>query len=315
MGWGYHDWKPYVSVHEKKRNAEREVERLRKKGHALAPVAAIAGNAIAHTFWGKSWCRNLERYSDYSNRLPRGRSYVRNGAVVDLQVEPGEVRARVSGSSLYEVRVKIAPLQKPRWQAVCQDCAGGIDSLVELLQGQLSRAVMERVCEEGRGLFPSPAEIEFDCSCPDWASMCKHVAATLYGVGARLDAKPDLLFRLRKVDEMELVAHAGAGTALAAAAPGRERILDGAGVADLFGLELEAPSPGVGLAEQASEYAAAAPRKRRRQGRGAVEGDALVIDDALRAKVAAEVQAALAPTLALLDRAAAFMGCEVRKSR
>jgi len=68
---------------------------------------------------------------------------------------------------------------------------------------------MDRVCREGDGLFPSPAEIKLSCSCPDWADMCKHVASALYGVGARLDQKPQLLFVLRGVDENELIAGAG----------------------------------------------------------------------------------------------------------
>lgn len=310
MSWGHYEYgfAPYVSVAEKRRKAEREIEKLRKKGHALSPVAPISGNAVARTFWGKSWCKNLERYHDYANRLPRGRSYVRNGSVVDLQIEPGEVRAKVSGSSLYDVRVKVAPLPKASWQAVCRDCAGGIDSLVELLQGRFSQAVMERVCQEGTGLFPLPKEIEFDCSCPDWASMCKHVAATLYGVGARLDDKPELLFRLRKVDEMELVAHAGAAAPLASAAAGRARLLDQDGVAELFGLELDGgPGPATPtLAEAGAEYAAG---PRRQGGKPARKGTEL--DDELRARVAAEVKAALAPTLDLLDSVARHLGLEV----
>ena len=176
------------------------MERLRKKGRPVSPVI-LEGRAIARTFWGQSWCRNLERYSDYSNRLPRGRSYVRNGSVVDLQVARGEVTARVAGSSLYTVRVKVTAVPRARWSALCRSCAGGIDSLVELLQGRLSKAVMERICAEKTGLFPAPAEIRFGCSCPDWAAMCKHVAAVLYGVGARLDTRPELLFELRGVDE------------------------------------------------------------------------------------------------------------------
>ena len=157
----------------------------------------------------KAWCDNLERYSDYANRLPRGRTYVRNGSVIDLQVAPGVVSAMVSGSELYRIEVKVAAVPKPRWSAVCTDCAGAIDSLVELLQGRFSQGVMARICHEKTGLFPSPAEITFSCSCPDWASMCKHVAAVLYGIGARLDEQPDLLFALRKVDHQDLIAHAG----------------------------------------------------------------------------------------------------------
>ncbi len=236
----YYDWRPYVSVAERRRNAEREMQRLRRKGHPVSPVV-IEGRAIAQTFWGKAWCDNLERYSDYANRLPRGRTYVRNGSVVDLQLAPGKVTAVVSGSELYQVAIKVAPVPKTRWTAICGDCAGAIDSLVELLQGRFSKGVMERICQQKVGLFPSPSEIELSCSCPDWASMCKHLAAVLYGVGARLDQQPELLFKLRQVDETDLIAKAGSGLPLAKAGPSADRVLGGEGLSELFGLELEGP--------------------------------------------------------------------------
>jgi len=211
--------------------------RLRKKGQPVLPLVTL-GRTIAKTFWGQSWCRNLEGYSDYSNRLPRGRTYVRNGSVVDLQIAPGEVRAWVSGSSLYEVRVEVAAVPKARWSALCKDCAGGIDSLVELLQGRLSKGVMERICRQKTGLFPSPREIEFDCSCPDWASMCKHVAAVLYGIGARLDERPEMLFALRRVDEKDLIAKATKDLPLARKGPAAGKILDEKGLSEIFGIEM-----------------------------------------------------------------------------
>ena len=175
-------WKPYVSVAERRKKAERAMAKLCKKGHSHAPVT-IQGRKLATTFWGKAWCDNLESYSDFANRLPRGRTYVRNGSVVDLQVNGGEIRAIVMGSELYRVTVNVSPIPKARWSAICTDCSGSIDSLVELLQGRLSKAVMERVCQQKTGLFPAPSEIKLSCSCPDWADMCKHVAAVLYGIG------------------------------------------------------------------------------------------------------------------------------------
>src|SRR2546421_1677039 len=197
--------RPYVSAAEKRRNAEREVAKLRKRGQSVSPVR-IEGRTIARSFWGQAWCANLESYSDYENRLPRGRTYVRNGCVVDLQIARGEVTAMVAGSDLYRITIAISPVKISRWKAICRDCAGTIDSLVELLQGRLAKGVMDRVCREGDGLFPSPGEIKLSCSCPDWADMCKHVAAALYGIGARLDEMPQLLFVLRDVDENELLA-------------------------------------------------------------------------------------------------------------
>ena len=182
----------------------------------------VEGRKIANSFWGKSWCENLERYSDFASRLPRGRSYVRNGSVVDLKIGEGEVAAKVCGSELYTVKIKVTPVKAPQWRAICRDCAGSIDSLVELLQGRFAKSVMERVCSKGDGLFPAPDEIKLSCSCPDWADMCKHVAAALYGVGARLDEKPELLFVLRNVDEKELLAGAGRDLAFTQATAGRK---------------------------------------------------------------------------------------------
>jgi uncharacterized Zn finger protein len=233
----WHQWKPYVTAAERRRRAEREVQKLSKKGHLVSPVV-IDGRTIARTFWGKSWCDNLEGYSDYANRLPRGRTYVRNGSVLDLQIAPGEVQALVSGSEIYRVAVKISVMPKARWTSLCSDCAGGIDSLVELLQGLFSKGVMERICRQKTGLFPAPAEIQFSCSCPDWASMCKHVAAVLYGIGARLDDRPELLFRLRGVDEKDLIAKAGSGLPLSTTGPAKDRMLTADGLSELFGLEM-----------------------------------------------------------------------------
>src|SRR5665647_2828548 len=213
------------------------MEKRKKQGHAVSPVK-IEGRTIAKSFWGKAWCENLERYSDYENRLPRGRTYVRNGSVLDLQIAPGEIQALVSGSQIYKVKVKVAPVAKARWQSICKDCAGAIDSLIELLQGKLSQGVMERVCRQKTGLFPSPAEIQLSCSCPDWADMCKHVAAVLYGIGARLDEQPQLLFLLRDVDENELLASAGQNLPLTRTAPSAAKVLDESDVAALFGLEM-----------------------------------------------------------------------------
>jgi uncharacterized Zn finger protein len=252
----YFEWAPYVSVAEKRRRAQRELAKLRKRGQSVAPVT-IEGRTIAKSFWGKSWCTNLERYSDFESRMPRGRTYVRNGSVLDLQIARGKITAMVAGSSFYKIKITVAPVTAARWKAICRDCAGEINSVVELLQGRLAKGVMDRVCQQGDGLFPSPEEIKLSCSCPDWADMCKHVAAALYGVGARLDERPQLLFELRGVDQNELLAHAGQDLALTKAPPGAANRLDNSDVAALFGLE---------MAESAVADAAAAPRQRPRSG-------------------------------------------------
>jgi len=237
----YYGFRPYVPVAKRRALAAREVEKLKKKGRVITPVT-IEGHKIARNFWGKAWCENLERYSDFENRLPRGRTYVRNGSVVDLQIERGQVRAMVSGSEIYEVKIDITTVASSRWKAICADCARSIGSLVELLQGKLSKNVMERVCREGDGLFPAPSEIKMSCTCPDWADMCKHTAATLYGAGARFDAAPDLLFALRGVDRAELIGGVSADLPMTRAVAASERILADDDVAALFGLEI-APAP------------------------------------------------------------------------
>jgi uncharacterized Zn finger protein len=240
--FSYGAWPEYVSVAEHKRRAEKKLASLRKKGRSMAPVI-LAGRTIAASFWGKSWCLNLERYSDYQSRLPRGRSYVRNSLVLDLKIAKGKVSALVSGSDLYTVTIAIAPIEPRQWMSVCRDCAGNIDSLVELLGGRLAQSVMDRVCREGDGLFPAPAEIKLSCSCPDWAEMCKHVAAALYGIGARLDEKPELLFVLRGVDANDLLVAAGENAGLPKNAPRAAKLLDESDIADVFGIEMAAPIP------------------------------------------------------------------------
>jgi uncharacterized Zn finger protein len=250
MSW-YFQYKPYVPVAQRRAQAEREIARRRKKGETITPVK-IEGRKITTTFWGNAWCQNLESYSDYANRLPRGRTYVNNGSVVHLQIAPGRITALVSGSELYEIRIDIEPLPKARWQALKKQCAGQIGSLVELLQGRLSKGVMERVTDRTDGLFPRPREIKMRCSCPDSAGLCKHLAAVMYGVGHRLDSQPALLFQLRGVDHQELIEEA------LPSAPAKQRgqgtTLDEENLGDIFGID---------LGEQPATPVKPAPRSRK----------------------------------------------------
>lgn len=246
----FDDWPQYVTVAEQRKRAMKELARLRKGKRPVAPVA-IEGNAIARSFWGKAWCANLERYSDYATRLPRGRSYVRNGMVVDLQIANGKISALVSGTELYTTTITIAAVPAAQWKAICRDCTGSIDSLVELLQGRLAKSVMDRVCRQGDGLFPAPKEIKLACSCEDSARMCKHVAAVLYGVGARLDEKPELLFTLRHVDENELVSGAEQAPSSPSPLPASDKVLAQTDVGALFGLEMaEGAAPPVAARDE-----------------------------------------------------------------
>ncbi len=236
----YYGWKPYVPVAERRKKAEKVAAKAKKSGLDFSPIESFRG-AIARTFWGKAWCDNLEAYSDYANRLPRGRTYVRNGSVIDFRIRAGEVHGQVMGSSLYKVIVKVAAVPPKQWQDIGTACAGSIDSLVELLQGKLSSAVMQHICTPRSGLFPAPREISFNCSCPDGAYMCKHIAAVLYGVGTRLDQQPDLIFKLRQVDAQDLVSQADQG--LPKRAPAAGRVLDDALLGDVFGIEMDETPP------------------------------------------------------------------------
>ena len=245
----YDGFRPYVPVAQRREKALKEARKAQKAGTVLSPVH-VEGRKIAKTVWGQAWCDNLESYSDYANRLPRGRSYVKNGAIIDLAIEPGKVRAQVMGSSLYRIEITVAPAAKERWSRLVAGVTGSIASLVELLQGKFSKGVMEKICHPDSGLFPSPREIALSCSCPDWASMCKHVAAALYGVGARLDASPELLFTLRNVSPSELIAEAAKVPSGATKSPVRGRALETEGLDDLFGIDLEkegGEEPGVPL--------------------------------------------------------------------
>lgn len=257
----YYRFGEYVSVEQKRKKAEKLVEKLREQGQQPKPVAAFKGK-MAATFWGKSWCDNLEAYADFENRLGRGRSYARSGCVCHLDIEHGAVKALVSGSDLYTLTVRVKPLTEERWREVCARCAGQVGSLLELLQGKISRQVMEIMCDPATGIFPSPAEIAFDCSCPDWASMCKHVAATLYGIGRRLDAEPDLLFVLRGVNAENLIP-----ASLDFTRNSQSDSLDDDDLGAIFGIDMDmdaqiAPTPISGLPDRPKSSAKArTPRK------------------------------------------------------
>jgi len=241
MAW-YYGFKPYVPVAVRRQRAMKKMEALRKKGVDVQPVE-IDGRKIAKTFWGEAWCNHLESFSDYANRLPRGRTYVRNGSVCHLAVDKGKIEAKVSGSELYTVQIAIKTLAPKKWKEVKRRCTGQIGSLIELLQGNLSDQVMEVVTDRENGLFPLPGEISLKCSCPDWATMCKHVAAVLYGVGARLDRKPELLFKLRGVDHEELIAADAEAAVSAAPGRGKTKRLATDALSDVFGLALDAAAP------------------------------------------------------------------------
>jgi len=255
-GYGY-GWRPYVSVAERRRRAAKKMASLRKKGVEVQPVE-IEGRKIAKTFWGQAWCDHIESFSDYANRLPRGRTYIRNGSVCHLKIAQGDVDARIAGSALYTVQVQIRQLPTAKWRAIKQRSTGKIGSLLELLQGKLSDEVMQIVTDRAKGLFPLPKEISYHCDCPDWAGMCKHIAAVMYGIGARLDVCPELLFTLRGVDQEELIAVDAEAAVTAATKSGKSKRLAASDLPDVFGIELESGD------EPHTSSAAPVPAKRKR---------------------------------------------------
>ncbi len=268
MAWyGNSDWDyypPYMSVGQKKARGILALAKLLKKSKRKAEPVAIGHRKrqLTTTFWGQAWSDNLERYADLANRLPRGRTYLRNGSVLDLAIAAGRVEAYVAGSELYRVTIGIAPMAKTRWRHVVSRCTGRIGSLVGLLRGELSDDVLAVLTHAKEGLFPEPRQMTLDCSCPDSAAVCKHVAAVLYGVGIRLDARPELFFVLRQVDQAELLSSATAGAVSRARPAAGKRIADDR-LSAVFGIELE-DAPPVPAGAQSG------PGTRRRQDRGAL---------------------------------------------
>ncbi|MBI3462670.1 MAG: hypothetical protein HY000_06350 [Planctomycetes bacterium] len=264
MSW-YPRWKPYVPVARRRAQAASYAQKLAKKeGRELSPVK-IEGRKISTSFWGQAWCDNLERYSDFANRLPRGRTYVRNGSVIDLRIEQGAIQAIVSGSQVYRVKIDIRTLGQKHWESIKQDCSQSITSLIDLLQGRFDQGIMQRLSQRDTGLFPQPSEIKMSCTCPDWAGLCKHVAATLYGVGARLDSAPELLFTLRNVDHLELIGQAVAAENLERTLAADQKDALGGDLGEIFGIEIDVPASEQAVASQEgpTRNATARPARRR----------------------------------------------------
>lgn len=233
-------WPAYVPVAQRRKDGVKAAAKLLKKGKQVSPLI-IEGRVIAKTFWGKAWCNHLESFSDFENRLPRGRTYARNGSVIHLNIEAGEINALVQGSRLYKVTISIKSVKSTKWKTILQSCSGQIATVIELLEGKLSSEVMKTITEKESGLFPHPEEIKLKCSCPDWADMCKHVAAVLYGVGARLDENPEHLFKLRKVDHLELITQSNFKAPVRTTS--KTKALKGQDLSNLFGIDITEEDP------------------------------------------------------------------------
>ncbi len=238
---GYSYYQEYVPVAERRAKAMMEIDKRSKNGEKLQPVV-IDGRLIARSTWGRGWCEHLEKFHDYFNRLQRGRTYVRNGSVFHLEINPGEIKAMVSGSRIYNVRITIQPLTPERWQAIVKQCSGAIASWLDLLAGRFSDGIMAILADPDHGLFPGKKDISMQCSCPDGAVMCKHVAAVLYGVGNRLDNEPQMLFKLRQVDAADLFSATMQADTLTGAGKSDGSALvekEDESFAELFGIDLD----------------------------------------------------------------------------
>lgn len=242
------EFDPYVPVSERLATGRNKLAKLAKKRGRPVHAVVLSSKQIATSFWGKAWCRHIEAQGDFANRLPRGRTYVRNGSVLDLHISPGKIEAQVAGSSLYSVEITLTRLSAPRWKSIIAACAGRIGSLIALLRGEVSAEVLAVLTDPKDGLFPAPRELTLGCSCPDGARMCKHVAATLYGVASRLDSEPELFFVLRQVEKSELLTGGHAADVLSVAgakAHGstRTKRIAPNTVASVFGIELDEAPP------------------------------------------------------------------------
>ncbi len=235
-------WWSYQDVEEQKKQVQREIAKRKKRGEKFEVLPAPAGQKkLSTTFWGQSWCRNLESYQDYESRLPRGRSYLRQGKVYDLKIKSGKLSAVVAGSELYDTSITIQPLPKKQWQQIVESSAGQVGSMLDLLAGKLGDGLMKVLTDPDGGFFPKPKEIRFNCSCPDHADMCKHVSAVLYGVGVLLDTKPELLFTLRGVDQAELLSDASSTAITDLSASTGD--LAGVDLSAIFGIDLSVEVP------------------------------------------------------------------------
>ena len=230
---------PQPTEYEIRSNAAQTARKASKEGQILHPVI-LSGRTIAKSWWGKAWCQNLEQYADFETRLPRGQKYVRSGAVVDLQIQKGKIAARVQGTrkTPYKIEIRISPLSQQRCDEIMDRCTTRVDTLENLLSGSFPESMKDVFLGDG-GLFPTPREISFSCSCPDWAVMCKHVAAALYGVGARLDENPTLFFSLRGIDTgrfIDVVIANRVEAMLSNVNRPSRRILQDADLTELFGV-------------------------------------------------------------------------------
>lgn len=219
---------PRLRVADLARLAQQRRENLLQEGRQLHPVQGSSRNLASH-FWGRAWMKHLALCEAGGLCLAPGRTLLRHGCVLDLQLAPGRVEALVSAQELVEVQIDIAPLEDERLEALKEACSGRIDSLVSLLEGCTDEAVLQRLCDPETGLLPEPHDWHMNCTCPDWAEPCPHAAAALYATGTLIDVEPTLLFQLRQVEASSLIE-----------APKVEaEVFDTSALGSMFGIDLD----------------------------------------------------------------------------
>ena len=211
-----------------------------KKKLQYEPIGPVSRRDVCTSWWGKAWCANLEQYADFESRLGRGKRYMKSGTVIDLKIRKGRIEARVQGTrkTPYKVEIRISPLSEEKCDALIEKCGRRINNMECLIKGEFPSELKELFTSEN-GFFPSPKEISFSCSCPDWALMCKHVAAAMYGIGVRLDENPFYFFELRGIDVdrfINVALESKVESMLKNADKRTERMIDNADLTALFGV-------------------------------------------------------------------------------
>lgn len=158
--------------------------------------------SFGNTWWSQQWLNALA-HIDYDNRLPRGRAYANKGAVRGLEIDQGTIKAQVTGSrsSPYRVLIKTPALSKAHISKLLKEITGDPVLIARLLNRELDPALLEKAQALGISLFPTRwQDLTMQCSCPDWAVPCKHLAAVVYLLSREIDSNPFLVFSLRGVD-------------------------------------------------------------------------------------------------------------------
>src|SRR6516225_9973543 len=200
--WGrrryYDDWFPRFPK-SKPRAAKGGIKAQTKRGQ------------FGQSWWAKRWIAVLESF-DIGARLGRGRSYARNGQVLNIDIAKAEVTAKVQGSrpKPYDVTIQVKSLAEKEWAKVIEALSGQAIYAAKLLAGEMPQDIENVFQEVKLSLFPEKlGDLATECSCPDWSNPCKHIAAVYYLIGEEFDRDPYLLFRLRGLNREDLLRRLG----------------------------------------------------------------------------------------------------------